>query len=93
MIGNSLRWIAPENAKVRELTGPIIAIFCIGLMVESILPWSLIWLSDVFFFDVPGWSLWLLFGGPPTLSLLAILIHWVLRRSASPASRAPPTHD
>jgi hypothetical protein len=64
---------------LRERTSPIIVIFCTGLMAEFILPWAVIWLSDMFFFDIPGWSLWLLFGGPPALSLLAMLIHWALR--------------
>jgi hypothetical protein len=70
--------IAPENAMLRDRTGPIIVIFCAGLMAEFILPWAVIWLSDMFFFDIPGWLLWLLFGGPPALSLLAMLIHWAL---------------
>jgi hypothetical protein len=65
---------------LREQTSPIIVIFCTGLMAQFILPWAAIWLSDMFFFDVPGWSLWLLFGGIPALSLLAMLIHWALRR-------------
>jgi hypothetical protein len=64
---------------LRDRTGPIIVIFCVGLMAEFILPWAVIWLSDMFFFDIPGWLLWLLFGGPPALSLLAMLIHWALR--------------
>jgi acyl carrier protein len=53
---------------------PIIVIFCTGLMAEFILPWVAIWLSNIFFFDIPTWSLWLLFGGPPAISLLAMLI-------------------
>jgi hypothetical protein len=62
-----------------ERTSPIIVIGCTGLMAEFILPWAAIWLSNMFFFDIPGWSLWLLFGGPPVLSLAAVLIHWALR--------------
>jgi hypothetical protein len=71
--------IARENAMLRERISPIFVLFCTGLMAEFILPWAVIWLSEMFFFDIPGWSLWLLFGGPPALSLLAMLIHWALR--------------
>jgi membrane protein implicated in regulation of membrane protease activity len=80
--------IAPANAMLRERTGPIIVIFCIGLMAEFIIPWAVIWLSDMFFFDIPGWSLWLLFGGSPALSLLAMLIHWALRTRSKQPLRA-----
>jgi membrane protein implicated in regulation of membrane protease activity len=73
---------------LRERTSPIIVIFCIGLMAEFILPWAVIWLSDMFFFDIPGWSLWLLFGGSPALSLLAMLIHWALRKWSKTPLRA-----
>jgi hypothetical protein len=64
---------------LRGRTSPIIVICCIGLMVEFILPWAVIWLSNMFFIDISRWSLWLLFGGPAALSLAAILIHWALR--------------
>jgi hypothetical protein len=73
---------------LRERTSPIIVIFCSGLMAEFILPWAVIWLSDTFFFDIPGWSLWLLFGAPPALSLLAMLIHWALRTWSKQPLRA-----
>jgi hypothetical protein len=64
---------------LRERTSPIIVICCTGLMTELILSWVVIWLSDRFFFDIPGWSLWLLFSGPLALSLAAVLIHLTLR--------------
>jgi hypothetical protein len=64
---------------LRERTSPIIVICCIGLMAEFILPWAVIWLSDMFVFGIPGWSLWLLFGGPPALSVAAVLIYLALR--------------
>jgi hypothetical protein len=63
---------------LRKQTNPIIVIFCAGLMAEFILPWAVIWFSDIFFFDIPAWSLWLLFGSSPAISLLAMLIHWAL---------------
>jgi hypothetical protein len=50
---------------VRERASPIIVICCTGLMAEFVLPWAVIWLSGTFFFDIRGWSLWLLFDGPP----------------------------
>ena len=56
--------IAPENAVLRERTSPIIVIFCIGLMAEFILPWAVIWLSDMF--SLISWdSRYGSFGGPP----------------------------
>jgi hypothetical protein len=68
---------------LRDSTNPFFVVFCIGLMAEFMLPWAVIWLSNIFFFDIPAWSLWLLFGGPPALSLLAMLIHWALRTWSS----------
>ena len=80
--------IAPVNTTLRERIKSIIVIFCTGLVAEFILPWAVIWLSDMLFFDIPGWSLWLLFGGPPALSLLAMLIHWALRTWSKQPLRA-----
>ena len=57
-----------------------IVVVCTALVAEFILPWAAIWLSDLFFFDIPPWLLWLLFGGPLALSLLVMLVHWILRR-------------
>jgi hypothetical protein len=76
---------------LRYRTGTIFVVFCTGLMAEFILPWAAIWLSNIFFFDIPAWSLWLLFGGPPALSLLAMLIHWALRTGSS-RGRHPAQH-
>ena len=64
---------------LRERTSPVIVIFCIGLMAEFILPWTVIFLSNMFVFDIPGWSVWLIFGCPPALSVAAALSHWGLR--------------
>jgi hypothetical protein len=69
--------IAPENAVLRERTSPIIVIFCIGLMAEFILPWAVIWLSDMF--SLISWdSRYGSFWRSPALSLLVTLIHWAL---------------
>ena len=64
---------------LQERTNPIAVICFTGLVAEFVLPWAVIWLSDMFFLDIPKWSLWLLFGGPPALSLAAVLIHLALR--------------
>jgi hypothetical protein len=64
---------------LRDRTNLIFVVFCTGLTAEFILPWAAIWLSNIFLFDIPAWSLWLLFGGPTALSLLVMLTHWALR--------------
>jgi ABC-type protease/lipase transport system fused ATPase/permease subunit len=71
----------------RDRTGLISVIVCTGLMAEFILPWAAIWLSDIFFFDIPPWLLWLLFGGPLALSLLAMLTDWASRKWSKPPFR------
>jgi hypothetical protein len=61
------------------------------LMAEFILPWAAIWLSNIFLFHIPEWSLWLLFGGRPALSLLVMLTYWALRTWSS-RGRHPAQH-
>ena len=73
---------------LRDRTDITSVVVCTGLMAQLILPWAAIWLSDIFFFDVPAWSPWVLFGGPPALSLLAMLIHWDLRTWSKQPRRA-----
>jgi hypothetical protein len=80
---------APEAAVMRYTVSPVIIIFSTSLAAEVILPWVAIWLSDTLFFDIPGWSLWLLFGVPPAVSLMAVLVHWAWRISAKHLSRLP----
>ena len=63
----------------QEATDLVVVILFTGLVAEVILPWAVIWLSDMFFFDVPAWSQWVIFGGPVALSLLAALIRWDVR--------------
>jgi hypothetical protein len=67
---------------------PVIVILLAGLAAEIILPWAVLWLSDVFFFDIPAWSQWLVFGFPPALTVLAMLMQWALRTRSTQASRA-----
>ncbi|HTW70435.1 MAG TPA: hypothetical protein VME47_11145 [Acetobacteraceae bacterium] len=58
-----------------------------GVAAELIIPWLVIWLSDVFVFDVPAWLTWLSFGGPLAIGLVAMLVYWTLR-----ALRNAPGH-
>ena len=80
---------APEAAVKRYTISPVIIILSTGLAAEVILPWVAIWLSDTLFFDIPAWSLWLLFGVPPAVSLMVVLVHWAWRISAQHLSRLP----
>jgi hypothetical protein len=69
--------------------GVVILIFCVGLALEATLPWAMIWLSDLFVFDTPAWSRWLVFGAPVVLSVLALVLYQALgtgSRQLRPAS-------
>jgi hypothetical protein len=66
---------------------PEIAILGIGMAAEVILPWVLILISDIFLFDVPAWSQWLVFGGPLALTLPALIVYRASRPWALPAAR------
>lgn len=68
--------------------GPEIAIVGIGMAAEMILPWILIWISDVFLFDVPAWSQWLVFGGPVAFTVLALIVYRASRPRPLPMARA-----
>jgi hypothetical protein len=65
----------------RGPAGAVMLILSAGLALEAILPWVVLWLSDVFFFDTPAWSRWLVFGVPPVLCVLALLLYRVLDAS------------
>jgi hypothetical protein len=67
--------VSAQNPARPQPINPIVVIGAIGLAAEVMLPWALIWLSDTFFFDVPSWSQWVVFGGPPALSLLAAFVY------------------
>ena len=69
-----------EDQAPRDAAFPMIATLLIGLVAEVALPWAVIWLSDALVFDVPAWSLWLIFGTSPVLTFLAVLIQLVMRR-------------
>jgi hypothetical protein len=68
-----------EDAVWPDELSPTITILATGLILEVAVPWTVMWLSDVFCFDVPGWSLWLLFGGPPAASFAAAVARCVVR--------------
>jgi len=87
----SIRQVSHQPVTHRARSGPIdpvIVILLTGLAAEMILPWAVLLLSDVFFFDIPTWSQWLVFGFPPALTVLAVLMHWALRTRSPQASRA-----
>jgi hypothetical protein len=71
-----------------EPIDPAIVILGIGLVAEIALPWAVIWLSDIFFFDIPAWSRWVVFGAPAALSVLATLIYWAFGNRQKQAARA-----
>jgi hypothetical protein len=71
-----------------EPIDPAFVILSIGLAAELALPWAVIWLSDIFFFDIPAWSRWVVFGVPAALSVLATLIYWALRKRSKQPARA-----
>jgi hypothetical protein len=77
-----------RHQTAQERTDSITVILSMGLAAAAILPWAVIWVSDLLFFDVPAWSQWVIFGGPAALSLLATLILWELRTWAQPPVRA-----
>jgi hypothetical protein len=58
----------------RSPADPIIVTLLVGLVTEAVLPWAAIWISDVFVFDIPIWSLWVVFSVPPVLTGLVVLI-------------------
>jgi hypothetical protein len=69
----------------RRSADPVPVILAAGLAAEMVLPWAVIWLSDVFMFDTPDWLRWAIFGAPPALGFLAALTYWVARaRSRQP---------
>lgn len=63
----------------RRPANPTLVILGIGLVAELVVPWAVIWLSDMFVFDIPDWSRWLVFGSPLALSLVAVLTYRAFR--------------
>ncbi len=77
-----------SDQTAQDRTDPLTVIVATGLAAGVIVPWAVIWVSDLLFFDVPAWSQWVIFGGPVALSLLATLILWDGRTSSQPPVRA-----
>ncbi len=67
---------------VKPLTAVIVPLCTAALAAEVLLPWCLVWLSDRFLFDIPGWSLWLVFAGPHVAGLGVISWQWAALRRA-----------
>jgi uncharacterized membrane protein YdjX (TVP38/TMEM64 family) len=72
----------------RQPADPIPVILATGVAAELILPWTVIWLSNVFMFDTPDWLRWLVFVAPLALGLLATLPYWVVRGWSRQPARA-----
>jgi len=68
-----------EDRAQRGPADPVTVILMAGLVAEVIVPWVAIGLSDWLVFDMPAWSLWLVFGVPPALIVPAALIRWALQ--------------
>ena len=56
-----------------------------GAAAEVILPWALLELSNHFIFDIPPWSLWLVFGGPPAIACLTFIVDLMIRAAGQKA--------
>ena len=77
-----------SDQTAQDRTDPISVIVATGLAAGVVVPWAVIWVSDLLFFDVPAWSQWVIFGGPAALSLVATLILWDGRTSSQQPVRA-----
>jgi hypothetical protein len=73
---------------VQRVADPIVVTLVAGLVAEAVVPWAVIWLSDALVFDIPAWSLWLIFGVPAALTFLAMLLQGVTRARRRQAPRA-----
>ena len=77
---------------VSDLVLDLVKICAVGSVAEVVLPWGLLELSNRFIFDIPPWSLWLVFGGPPALACLTFAIDLmvrVVRRNTARGRRIP----
>src|ERR1700679_1094153 len=68
-----------KNQEPRTPLDPIVVTLLVGLAAEGVVPWAVIWLSARLFFVVPPRALWLIFGGPPALTFLAVLVEAAIR--------------
>jgi hypothetical protein len=79
-----------ENIVLRDRTNLIFVVVCTGLIAEYILPWAAIWLSDIFFYDIPPWLPWLLIGGPSHLAFWPYYTPTVMSVFKSSGRKIPP---
>ncbi len=56
------------------------AILAVAVTAEVVLPWVLIEISNLFVFDIPSWSLWAIYAGPPLVAAVAVVVEMVLAR-------------
>ncbi len=68
----------------------ISAILAVAVTAEVVLPWVLIEISNLFVFDIPDWSLWAIYVGPPLVAAFVVGVEMVLARwfGAGPAHLA-----
>ncbi len=78
-----------QHAKMprRQPRLSIFAILSINVVIDGLLPWALIWLSNAFLFDLPAWSAEALLAASLTVSTLIISASWL--RTAHIGRRAP----
>jgi hypothetical protein len=62
----------------REPFRPLLFVLSVGVLAEVAVPWLVIWLSDTLLFDTPAWMLWLVFGAPAGLTLMAVLAYFAV---------------
>ena len=79
----------PVDRAQEQQAGAVTAILGVGLALEALVPWAMIWLSDAFVFDVPAWSRWVVFGAPLVLSIVALGLYLALRGGSARLRGAP----
>lgn len=68
----------------RDIGETLATILALGIAGEVIVPWAVIELSNLVFFNVPFWALWPIFAGPITLALATALVVWLLDKDRPP---------
>jgi hypothetical protein len=58
-------------------------ILFVGLTAWMGLPWVVIWLSELFWFEIPLWSAWLIFVGPAAIVLTILSVQASMKRQQS----------
>ena len=63
-----------------------IAFLSVFLTIQAALPWILLWLADVFVFDIPAWSVQAVAGSSLVMTLVAGLMCLLPSRRRKAAS-------